>query len=195
MNNPDFWNQILQRMPLGSVVGGGCVRDYILGVPHKDIDVFVPFIPENVYERAQEQWDQANPNIPYWNVPQAERPHEVRYDTVGWRFEATLFENYQDVGGRIDSVYQYRWQDETIQLITLTEGTSVQDHFDSFDLGICQAAWCGGLQLSPAFVADWKDQKITRINPNDLTNERIQRFLEKFGEDWAEREVINVAVA
>lgn len=39
-NGPLLWSQILDQMPKGSIVAGGAVRDYLLGVEPKDIDVF-----------------------------------------------------------------------------------------------------------------------------------------------------------
>lgn len=39
-NGPELWNTILAQIP-GGIIAGGCVRDYLMGVPAKDIDVFV----------------------------------------------------------------------------------------------------------------------------------------------------------
>lgn len=42
---PEVWNEILQSLQKGGIKGiiaGGCVRDFILEKPIKDIDVFVP---------------------------------------------------------------------------------------------------------------------------------------------------------
>ncbi len=40
-NCPSFWTVLLQDLPPGAIVAGGAVRDYLLGVPPKDIDIFV----------------------------------------------------------------------------------------------------------------------------------------------------------
>ena len=40
-NGPDLWRAILAKMPPGSIVAGGAVRDYLLGYEPKDIDVFM----------------------------------------------------------------------------------------------------------------------------------------------------------
>lgn len=40
LNGPDLWNRILADMPRGSIIAGGAIRDYLLSVPPKDIDVF-----------------------------------------------------------------------------------------------------------------------------------------------------------
>lgn len=47
-NGPELWRAILARMPLGSVIAGGAVRDYLLGVEPKDIDVFIDMTAELV---------------------------------------------------------------------------------------------------------------------------------------------------
>jgi len=41
-NGPALWSLVLARMPVGAIVAGGAVRDYLLGVEPKDIDVFCP---------------------------------------------------------------------------------------------------------------------------------------------------------
>lgn len=41
-NGPALWSAILAKMPQGSVIAGGAVRDYLLGIEPKDIDVFCP---------------------------------------------------------------------------------------------------------------------------------------------------------
>lgn len=42
VNGPELWKHILADMPSGAVVAGGAIRDYLLGVEPKDIDVFCP---------------------------------------------------------------------------------------------------------------------------------------------------------
>ena len=39
-NGPELWTKILAAMPPGSIVAGGAVRDFLIGVEPKDIDVF-----------------------------------------------------------------------------------------------------------------------------------------------------------
>ena len=41
-NGPELWSAVLAKMPSGSIVAGGAVRDHLLGVEPKDIDVFCP---------------------------------------------------------------------------------------------------------------------------------------------------------
>lgn len=41
-NGPALWRDILAVMPPGSIIAGGAVRDYFLGVEPKDVDVFTP---------------------------------------------------------------------------------------------------------------------------------------------------------
>lgn len=45
MNGPELWDKILAQMPEGSIIAGGAVRDFFLGVEPKDIDVFAPMTP------------------------------------------------------------------------------------------------------------------------------------------------------
>lgn len=39
-NGPELWTKVLALMPPGAIIAGGCVRDYLLEVAPKDIDVF-----------------------------------------------------------------------------------------------------------------------------------------------------------
>lgn len=41
-NGPELWTAVLAKMPDGAIVAGGAVRDFLLGVEPKDIDVFCP---------------------------------------------------------------------------------------------------------------------------------------------------------
>lgn len=41
-NGPELWSAILARFPPEAVIAGGAVRDFLLGVEPKDIDVFLP---------------------------------------------------------------------------------------------------------------------------------------------------------
>ena len=40
-NGPKLWTAILANFPEGAIVAGGAVRDYLLGLEPKDIDVFI----------------------------------------------------------------------------------------------------------------------------------------------------------
>lgn len=46
-NGPELWDAILKEMNPGAVIAGGAVRDYLLDVEPKDIDVFMgnPVVP------------------------------------------------------------------------------------------------------------------------------------------------------
>jgi hypothetical protein len=41
-NGPDLWTKVLAQFPTGAIIAGGAVRDFLMGVPPKDIDVFLP---------------------------------------------------------------------------------------------------------------------------------------------------------
>lgn len=171
----NLFNSILDRMPIGSVIAGGAVRDYVLGMPHRDIDVF---IPHHVVVEG-ELWDAADPRF--------------RFTTRGWRFDETYartiragnHEYDQMEAGHILGVSLYHDQDNNqINLIELNADRAIQDHLDAFDLGICQAAYAGGgVQLSDNFLRDWKDRRVTLVNPNARTTERLERFQQR-ARDW-----------
>jgi hypothetical protein len=41
INGPELWRDILREMPPGAIIAGGAVRDYLLDIKPKDIDVFM----------------------------------------------------------------------------------------------------------------------------------------------------------
>lgn len=45
INGPKFWNSLLDKCPAGSILMGGAVRDFIVGVEPKDFDIFYPYRP------------------------------------------------------------------------------------------------------------------------------------------------------
>lgn len=40
-NGPELWAAILKGLPIGAVIAGGAVRDFMLGVEPRDIDIFM----------------------------------------------------------------------------------------------------------------------------------------------------------
>lgn len=40
-NGPELWSKILEKLPTGAIIAGGAVRDYLLGIEPKDIDIFI----------------------------------------------------------------------------------------------------------------------------------------------------------
>lgn len=54
-NGPELWDALLKGVPHGSIIAGGAVRDFLLGVKPKDVDIFVPDTPDN-REAVAEHW-------------------------------------------------------------------------------------------------------------------------------------------
>lgn len=87
-NGPKLWSAILEGMPKGAIVAGGAVRDYLLGVEPKDVDVFCPteglggfdftgFDP--LGEDRREEYEA----LSFIDVVQRTRAHGFQVDLVG----------------------------------------------------------------------------------------------------------------
>lgn len=87
-NGPELWAIILESMPSGAIVAGGAVRDYLLGVEPKDVDVFCPSEAlggfnftgfEPLGDDRREEYDA----LPLIDLVQRTRVNGVQVDLVG----------------------------------------------------------------------------------------------------------------
>lgn len=87
-NGPELWTAILARMPAGAIVAGGAVRDFMLGVEPKDVDVFCPTEAlggfdftgfEPLGEDRREEYEA----LSFIDIVQRTRMHGVQVDLVG----------------------------------------------------------------------------------------------------------------
>lgn len=176
----ELFDTILSHVPVGAVIAGGAVRDYVVGVPHRDIDVFVPY-----HEDHNLTWRE-RVNDPRWRWTTNPNNGWIYDEAYAQNLNRGVFEYDQLVDDIINSVSQYSFQDNTVQVIVLSPRRTIQQHLDSFDMGICQAVYAnGGIQLSNAFLSDWKSQTITPINPNARTPDRAARLITRLPGFWS----------
>lgn len=169
MNGPRLWTNILNQIPGDRVIAGGCVRDWMLGVPEKDIDVF------------------------YNNVP-GEGDFVLRN---GWRLaedQVQQDENHEYVGingirGIVDAIYQ----DHRVQLIRLNDDINLGRYITNFDISICKGSFrvFEGLLIPAPMARDLEEKQIFCEGQTNQTSVRARRFLEKIGQYEQGWKVIN----
>lgn len=103
VNGPELWRKILAGAPAGSVIMGGAIVDYVLGIQPKDFDVYCPI-------------DAPFPLGTTWKL--AGNPAD--------------YKEYQDVDFPIKSICNYTDHGVKIQLMQTysNDPTKVFKHFD-----------------------------------------------------------------
>ena len=158
INGPNLWSAILAQMPPGSVIAGGAIRDWYLGVEPKDIDVFTGgtadgnprsglFRIDNYYERQEE------------------------YQAMG---NIQLVSSGQLLGYRVD-------------LVEMTDFTDGATLVKGFDFAINQMFYGGKFILrTVAAINDLANHTVTLLRDDRLERSlrRFERFNERMGGTW-----------
>jgi hypothetical protein len=169
MNIPEIparWLEILRAVKSkypGALLGGGCLRDLVLGYEPKDLDIFIPCDAEPGYPGLY---------------------------AAGMEYFAPVLNGY---GTGIADVYEVfnttvRDLPQPIQLVFLRHPTlSFEDLFTRFDFRICQIATNGTkVQWSDGFAEDVHAKRFM-IDPNcpqdklERSYRRLCKFQEKYG--------------
>lgn len=162
INGPELWDLILGDMPEGAVIAGGAVRDYLLGVEPKDIDVFYAW-PAPSSEPID--WE----SIEIFLEPDA-RVGLHRIDNIYERqeeYEAMTNINLVSSG----TMYGFK-----VDAIELTEMDSAEQLVNGFDFAINQC-WYDGFDLYHTGAAD---DDLHRKTVTLLSNDRRERSLKRF---------------
>lgn len=164
MNCPEFWHEILTDIAIPwSTVTGGCVRDWYLGLPVKDIDVFIG--PTGLEQPTRDTF-----LLPaHWRVD----PEDEQFQL-----------NWGDYAGNpiINSIGNYLVQDTKIQIIFLN--SSLWEAMNQFDMNLSRATYTrqGGLHLPMEFMSDARGQQIHLLNTSEQSLQRAERLLDKLRE-------------
>jgi hypothetical protein len=129
----------IQRIAPEAHIGGGAVRDTIIGKPIRDVDVFIgPDRKDHVAAMLRA---------------------EFKYVKVG---EWEQYELFSDK--IIDRVAKFEHADETIPIavIALKEPLAVRANLARFDFGVCMCGWDGDEVIeTPAFRHDLEKKVFT----------------------------------
>lgn len=167
MNGPRLWTNILNQIPGDSVIAGGCVRDWMLGVPEKDIDVFYNNVPGEGDFVLQNGWRLAE-----------EQVQQQHYDR-----------GLNGIRGIVDAVYQ----DHRVQLIRLNDDVNLGQYITNFDISICKGNFrvFEGLLIPAPMARDLEEKKIFCEGQTNQTSVRARWFLEKISQYEQGWEILN----
>ena len=161
-NGPELWGLLLAALGVeGAVIGGGCIRDYALGLAPKDYDIFVPI------RRKKELLDISN--------------RITSLGVMGFEDEQEDYHEESSVTGSLIGVMDGELLDYPVNVIgRRSHLQGVEALVDSFDFGCVQAAWSPtvGSVSTTAFVEDILGSTATlRTNATyDLSRCRFERF-------------------
>jgi hypothetical protein len=162
-NGPELWAELLEQLPNG-IIAGGAVRDWFLGVPPKDIDIFFgasdfPHVGAQFQQVVGDKWD-AN----------SERAEE--------------YEAMSDIG------IVLRGEIEGLQIDLVGLNVPVCDPSELlalFDFGITRCAF------APEWLIDSAEAEQDRLNKTvtlllddrpERAQVRFDRFNERMGGGW-----------
>jgi hypothetical protein len=163
----DLFDRLLAQYP-GAFIAGGAVRDAELGYPIKDIDLWISV--EDLDMRLT-------------LVSDSDADEYLRRGAVG--SDSPVIAVLKD---------QRDWCPYPIHIMLLEPSTTAQQVLDRFDYGLCKIAYTkAGLHLTPEYVRDERNHRLTLINGEFTSTERYQRLKAKFQgwqiddpEDWVD---------
>lgn len=167
-NGPALWTEILKHFPAGAIVAGGAVRDYLLGLEPKDIDVFITA-------------EQANP--PYPEPP-------LEGDELMEFILTRCFDPRMGLG-RIDNIYERQEEYKAlnnidlvssgqllgykVDAIVLSDSPTPEEIVADFDFGINQCWFDTEIHDTAAATMD-RQTRLIRLYHFDRTERSIARF-------------------
>lgn len=183
---PSHWYSILHRIRYAgfreAFLAGGALRDRIVGVPHKDLDIFIGSHTGQFTRKIRTICRKLQPSIMVEGPRLFGSDREYKesdYDITGLATLKVEGEEVQIVGRNSLATPFYEptpdWVSEVL---------------NRFDFGICQIALVGEtLVTTPAFHQDLRDKTFTQTRPEvrHLSRERFKRFQGRYT-GWTYRE-------
>lgn len=183
-NGPELWSFLLGEIGMaGAVVAGGCIRDYLLGVEPKDIDIFVAIDARQKLEQLGDKLGSG------WNVELMNLECEEQYEEA---FDGELVGVLEGEAygvpvnivsrrahfGRAKATAREYLNDDWTDCLDEPDNWSL---INSFDFGILQASYQGedtGVILTPAALRDLanKTATLTRDRYYEQSLVRFDRF-------------------
>jgi hypothetical protein len=169
--------ELVKDIP-GAAIAGGFIRDSIVGVQFKDIDIFIPHTEDKVIEAFMVKIDADEmQSASYMSQQEVTRIWSVHLANKNVD-EYDLPEYHLTVS-----------TDHDVQIIMLAKGMTLADRIPLYDFGFCQC-WFDGKTLSytDAFVDDLTRKEYTLVHCEDKKQfDRSMRRAEKFKKrffDW-----------
>lgn len=170
---PQEWDEVLkniQQVFPGAIIAGGALRDLILDVPIKDVDIFIPvecFEFDTVAAMFPKKLCRNDDvlNSEPWLHPDHEYGRTA---------------NKEDTGRNIHVIYQ--WESETTKYDFIFCSPEAAD-VNTFDINICQVSYDGTtINSTEAFLKGTVERHIQVLNVNrtDRNKKRMDRMRTKF---------------
>jgi hypothetical protein len=159
MNNPEFWLDVHQRVQRSvgyrtTTIAGGCIRDYMLGLDAKDIDVFV-----------------GHSIVRHDNLATLRHPDDFEF--LGTATE----EEYPGAANHF-VVCNYRYMDTDIQVMHLRG--DFRNHLETFDHNMCFGQFDGNRTVLPLnFMKGYARKEVEVYNDGEKTKARAETFIDK----------------
>lgn len=168
-NGPDLWDSILEKMPAGSVIAGGAVRDYLLGVEPKDIDVFMG-VPNDLVDFTT------------FNIGDEPRSGLFRIDNFYERLEEYQAMTNIDL---VSSGTMFDFKVDAVVMTNFTDGAALVSEFD-FAINQCWYTKAEGVRWTEASTVDRICKMVTLLQTDRLerSQKRFARFNERMGGGW-----------
>ena len=169
-NGPDLWTAILEQMLPGAVIAGGAIRDFILGVEPKDIDVFYGEVP------LPEVTDIDFSEIHYFDL----RCGLHRIDAVYERIE-----EYKAMTG-INLVSTGEMFGYKVDAVLMDDFKGGFDLVEGFDFGINRCWWNGQINDTDEAAYDRENKVVTLLQHDRLERSQVRfdRFNARMGGGW-----------
>lgn len=160
-NGPKLWDSILQHFPDGSIVAGGCIRDFYMGNQNiKDVDVFYPYRNMDDYT-----------HLVLNDKERFKYIREVPVNNYGRKEHLAFSEEYEDRNNGI------------IVNIMGVRKIAPMEYMYNFDLGTSRCLYDGNLFYTDDFMSDMKNKEVSILNPTisyEWSKARAERVVEKY---------------
>lgn len=172
-NGPDLWDYLLEQIKevyeCKAIIAGGCIRDHVLGIMPKDVDIFIDHnFPDIILQDMVElNWGEARQDVGDEASDNGDNP----LLKGSWTF-------FNPVKG-----FQ-------INLIAKPLGVSDEEYAEAvtrnFDFNIVKGYYDGNLHLPEETAADIKRKTFTYVGLDDpvqkkRSTRRFERFLKRTG--------------
>lgn len=163
-NSPELWDKLIKAAPKGSVLMGGAIIDYLLGIAVNDYDIFYPYKPgQGFIVPITWKLTEADFNDPIW-IKEHEEAYLQGVDENGFNPIAT--------------VYEYLVEGEhKVQLIGVHYEKAIT-HLKNFDHSLTLASYDskGMFVHKKVFESKFK-QTITYVSKNTDANAVLKSML------------------
>lgn len=169
-NGLELWSEILKQFPPQAIIAGGAVRDFLLGVEPKDIDVFIPNTPPEQPSRI---------SFEAFGCP-SDRYGLFRIDGIYERqAEYEALNNICLVS--TGTLHGYR-----VDAIELTDVITPLELVQTFDFGINQCWFDSVTHITGNMIHDSQNQVVTLYHTDrmDRSLKRFERFNERHGNSY-----------